>query len=76
MSDADPGDTSYFIAAGDGFRHRIFPGVEICTNPGRAMMLSVVAFEPGSIVPDHAHPHEQTCLYPTVCIGGRVGSSL
>ncbi len=47
------------MAAGEGSRHRIFPGVEICTTPGRAMMLSVVTFEPGSVVPDHAHPHEQ-----------------
>jgi quercetin dioxygenase-like cupin family protein len=50
---------AYFVTAGEGSRHRIFPGVEICTTPGRAMMLSVVTFEPGSVVPDHAHPDEQ-----------------
>jgi quercetin dioxygenase-like cupin family protein len=49
----------YFVSAGDGSRHRIFPGVEILTTPGVAMMLSVVTFDPGSVVPDHAHPHEQ-----------------
>lgn len=49
----------YFIAAGAGSRHQIFPGVEICTTPGERMMLSVVTFEPGSVVLDHSHPHEQ-----------------
>jgi quercetin dioxygenase-like cupin family protein len=33
--------------------------VEIRTTAGQAMMLSVVTFEPGSIVPEHQHPHEQ-----------------
>jgi quercetin dioxygenase-like cupin family protein len=50
---------AYFIEAGQGARHRIFPGVEISTVAGRAMMLSLVTFEPGSLVSDHAHPHEQ-----------------
>jgi quercetin dioxygenase-like cupin family protein len=50
---------SYFITAGSGSRHTIFPGIEICTNAGRSMMLSVVTFEPGSVVPNHSHPHEQ-----------------
>jgi quercetin dioxygenase-like cupin family protein len=49
----------YFVSAGEGSRHRIFPGVEILTTPGEEMMLSVVTFEPDSVVPDHAHPHEQ-----------------
>ncbi|HEX8203111.1 MAG TPA: cupin domain-containing protein [Isosphaeraceae bacterium] len=49
----------YFVAAGTGSHHRIFPGVDIRTTAGRAMMLSVVTFEPGSVVPEHAHPHEQ-----------------
>ena len=52
-------DDAYFIPAGHGSRHQIFPGVEICTTPGERMMLSVVTFEPGSVVLDHSHPHEQ-----------------
>jgi quercetin dioxygenase-like cupin family protein len=52
-------EDAYFVPAGAGSRHRIFPGVEICTNAGQAMMFSVVTLEPGSLVPDHAHPHEQ-----------------
>lgn len=58
MSEPTP-ESAYFIPAGQGSRHTIFPGVEICTTAGRSMMLSVVTFEPGSVVTDHAHPHEQ-----------------
>jgi quercetin dioxygenase-like cupin family protein len=49
----------YFIPAGSGSRHLIFPGVEIRTTAGTNLMLSVVHLEPESIVLDHAHPHEQ-----------------
>ena len=57
-----PRPDDYFIPAGSGSHHRIFPGVEIRTTAGRSMMLSVVTFEPGSVVPEHAHPHEQMGL--------------
>jgi quercetin dioxygenase-like cupin family protein len=50
---------SYFLPAGSGSRHVIFPGVEILTTAGANMMLSVVRFEPRSVVAEHAHPHEQ-----------------
>ena len=67
MSDSDPphdppstgAASDYFIAAGSGSQHLIFPGVEIRTTAGRQIMLSVVRFEPRSVVPDHSHPHEQ-----------------
>lgn len=49
----------YFHAAGTGSHHRLFPGVEIRTTAGEKLMLSVVTFEPGSVVPMHQHPHEQ-----------------
>ena len=49
----------YFVPAGSGSRHMIFPGVEICTTAGRQVMLSLVSFEPGSVVAAHSHPHEQ-----------------
>ncbi len=49
----------YFVSAGSGSRHVIFPGVEIRTTAGRQLMLSVVRFEPGSVVADHSHLHEQ-----------------
>ena len=50
---------SYFIPAGSGSRHVIFPGVEIHTTAGANLMISVVRLEPESVVLDHSHPHEQ-----------------
>jgi quercetin dioxygenase-like cupin family protein len=49
----------YFIPAGSGSRHQIFPGVEIHTAAGTNLMLSVVHLQRDSVVLDHAHPHEQ-----------------
>jgi quercetin dioxygenase-like cupin family protein len=54
-----PAAATYFVSAGSGSRHVIFPGVEIQTTAGTNVMLSVVRFEPESVVLDHAHPHEQ-----------------
>jgi len=59
MGEPNDDAVSYFIPAGSGSHHRIFPGVEIRTTAGDGLMLSVVAFEPGSVVLEHAHPHEQ-----------------
>ena len=50
---------SYFVPAGVGSRHMIFPGVEIQTMAGQGIMLSRVSFEPDAVVLEHAHPHEQ-----------------
>jgi len=50
---------AYFMPAGFGSRHLIFPGVEIRTAAGMNLMLSIVRFEPESVVTDHSHPHEQ-----------------
>ena len=50
---------AYFLPAGSGSRHVIFPGVEIHTTAGKNLMLSVVRFEPRSVVAEHSHPHEQ-----------------
>jgi quercetin dioxygenase-like cupin family protein len=49
----------YFVPAGAGSRHLIFPGVEITTSAGSQLMISHVTLEPHSLVPDHSHPHEQ-----------------
>ena len=61
MNQPSPGD-AYFVPAGAGSRHTIFPGVEICTNSGQSMMLSLVTFEPEAVVAEHSHPHEQMGL--------------
>ena len=39
--------------------HTIFAGVQIRTVAADKMMLSLVDLEPGSVVEEHAHPHEQ-----------------
>ena len=40
-------------------RKQIFPGVQIQTSACLEMMLSLVTFEPNSVVQPHSHPHEQ-----------------
>lgn len=49
----------YFIPAGCGSKHTIFPGVGITTTAGQQMLFSVVTLEPHSVVELHSHPHEQ-----------------
>ncbi len=49
----------YFIPSGGGTHRKLFPGVEIHATAGEGLMLSLVEFEPGSVVPEHSHPHEQ-----------------
>ena len=49
----------YFLPAGSGAKHLIFPGVEIRSTALERLMLCVVRLEPGSVVFEHSHPHEQ-----------------
>jgi quercetin dioxygenase-like cupin family protein len=49
----------YFVEAGAGTHRHLFPGVEIRATAGEGLMLSLVHLEPGSVVPEHSHPHEQ-----------------
>jgi quercetin dioxygenase-like cupin family protein len=49
----------YFPEAHEMSRHTIFPGVHIRTAAAERMMLSLVDLEPGSVVEEHEHPHEQ-----------------
>lgn len=51
--------TARFVRPGDCSRHNIFPGVEVFTAAGEAMMLSLAVFEPHAVVERHSHPHEQ-----------------
>jgi quercetin dioxygenase-like cupin family protein len=51
--------SAYFPTAEEMARHTIFPGVRIQTCAGEKMMISVVDLEPGSVVAEHSHPHEQ-----------------
>ncbi len=38
---------------------RPFEGVEMFTTTAERMTLSLVEMQPGAIIPDHSHPHEQ-----------------
>jgi quercetin dioxygenase-like cupin family protein len=49
----------YFPEAKDLSRRLIFPGVSITTCAAEKMMMSHVDLEPGAVVPEHSHPHEQ-----------------
>jgi len=51
--------SQYFVGKSDCSKHCIFPGVTIYTVAGQQMMLSYVELEPGAIVEEHSHPHEQ-----------------
>jgi quercetin dioxygenase-like cupin family protein len=54
--------SGYVVDKKDCSRHTIFPGVEIFTTFGQHVMLSVVEFQPGAVVEEHSHPHEQLGL--------------
>ncbi len=51
--------SQYFPDEGEMARHTIFPGVHIRTAACEKMMMSVVTMEPGAVVFEHSHPHEQ-----------------
>jgi quercetin dioxygenase-like cupin family protein len=50
---------TYFPAPEQCSQHTIFPGVKIATCAAEKMMMSVVDLDPGAVVEEHAHPHEQ-----------------
>lgn len=52
----------YFVNKDDCSHHNIFPGVDIFTTHGDAVMLSLVEMEPHAVVEEHSHPHEQMGL--------------
>jgi quercetin dioxygenase-like cupin family protein len=49
----------FFPTRDECARHRIFPGVNIATCVCEKMMMSLVDLEPGAVVEEHSHPHEQ-----------------
>lgn len=51
--------SKYFPGPDECAGHTIFPGVRILTAAGQKMMVSLVDLEAGSVVEEHAHPHEQ-----------------
>jgi len=49
----------YFPNAEECAHHTIFPGVTITTCACEKMMMSYVELQPGAVVAEHSHPHEQ-----------------
>jgi quercetin dioxygenase-like cupin family protein len=49
----------YFPAPEELSEHVIFPGVTVRTCFAEKMMLSLAELQPGSVVAEHSHPHEQ-----------------
>lgn len=66
--------SQYFPTTDECARHTIFPGVHIRTCAMERMMMSFVTLEPGSVVEEHSHPHEQVGMMlkgkATFWIGG------
>ena len=64
----------FYVDKKDCAHHRIFPGVDIYTTSCEQMMLSLVEMQPGAVVEEHSHPHEQMGLMlegeATFTIGG------
>ena len=54
--------SQYFYRPEDCSHHNIFPGVDIHTVAGDRLMVSLVEFQPNSVVQPHSHPHEQMGL--------------
>jgi len=50
---------SYFVSAEERSHHEVFPGVDLYTVAGEQLMISVVEMQPGAVVEQHSHPHEQ-----------------
>jgi quercetin dioxygenase-like cupin family protein len=57
--DGDSAMSTYFPTPEECSRHTIFPGVHITTCAMEKMMMSFVNLEPGAVVAEHSHPHEQ-----------------
>lgn len=51
--------SQYFPTRDERAHHTIFPGVQIQTCSTERLMVSVVDLEPGSVVEEHSHPHDQ-----------------
>jgi quercetin dioxygenase-like cupin family protein len=51
--------SAFFPTAEEMSTHTIFPGVRVRTCSAERMMLSLAHLEPGAVVEEHRHPHEQ-----------------
>ena len=53
---------AYFIDPAQIKRRELAPGVMLRTMWGDKVMMSLVEIAPGSVLPEHSHPHEQAGL--------------
>lgn len=53
---------SQFVDFETARRHELTAGVRISPLIGDAVMLNMIELEPGALVPEHSHPHEQLGL--------------
>jgi quercetin dioxygenase-like cupin family protein len=64
----------YFVDWSGRPRRELFPGVRAAIASGERLMLSRVELDPGAVVPEHRHPHEQFGLVlegtATFTVGG------
>ena len=49
----------YYVSWEGRPKRELFPGVRISVVSGEKLMLSRVELDPGAVVPEHRHPHEQ-----------------
>lgn len=56
-----------FFRIDDLYQREILPGIRMRSVAGEGSMMTFFDFEPGAIVPEHQHPHQQI----SVMIKGR-----
>ncbi len=49
----------YVTSTADCVGRDPFPGVRMFATEAEKMTLSIVDMEPGAVIPEHSHPHEQ-----------------
>ncbi len=49
----------YVISPADCVARDAFPGVRMFATEAEKMTLSIVDMDPGAVIPEHSHPHEQ-----------------
>jgi len=52
----------YFFDPSEIERRELAPGLSLRTMWGDKVMMSLVEIAPGSVLPEHSHPHEQAGL--------------
>ncbi len=67
MSKSELPHPGVFVDRSRTYHRQLAPGVSTELSWGAHIMLSRVTLEPGGVVPEHSHPHEQS----GICLEGR-----